>query len=247
MISLSATTTPKNASVLLGECSNELEFALNRFAKDWGKMPTRVKQQSDFQRLIAILDVWMPELYSIYDRYIQLSAIEKAEPVFCGSGCSTCCKHYPTSIEPFELLYLHAALYNREDYGNIIYAFHQRASIFQKLAGGVVNTAQEEDELLYTYFLKNIPCPMLAKDGSCSIYAFRPMTCRMFISFSEPKYCGGTNAISELNRNYVVELPDHIEVILSQISYRLHSLEIPQHLFAGLVRVNELFGAFKPH
>ena len=36
---------------------------------------------------------------------------------------------------------------------------------------------------------RSIPCPLLDPQGACSIYTVRPMSCRAYLSFSDPLLC----------------------------------------------------------
>lgn len=48
------------------------------------------------------------------------------------------------------------------------------------------------------------PCPFLSDAGACSVYELRPMACRMFHAFSNPKNCmpGGRQAMYGHPPNY---------------------------------------------
>ena len=102
---------------------------------------------------------------------------------------------------------------------------------------------QDEDAALHAYFLDDRPCPFLSKEGACGVYEHRPMSCRMFFSYSDPRFCRGLWTTSEKNRNFIIELPDDIETMFSRIS-RLIPWDLSEHLFQGLAEGNENFGQF---
>lgn len=36
---------------------------------------------------------------------------------------------------------------------------------------------------------KRTPCTLLGSDGACSIYSYRPLVCRAYLTFDSPTYC----------------------------------------------------------
>ena len=128
--------------------------------------------------------------------------LRNALDVKCHAGCSTCCHQYPMGIHAFEILSIHLALRGREDLPELLNACRRRRENYlQWLEFTLIaypppswdeddrqSLAQEHD------FDDGQPCPFLDTEGLCSIHAVRPLTCRMFLSLSDPAYC-----TSELN------------------------------------------------
>jgi Fe-S-cluster containining protein len=146
-------------------------------------------------------------------------------------------------VEPYEILFLHGAVSADAGYPSRVVSMHRRAALFKSLI--VESDGEEaEDRALYRYYLRGVPCPFLAEGGKCGVYASRPMSCRMFHSMSHPSLCKGRGVIDPGNRNFLIELPEDIEADLARAGAAFAEFSIPESLFEGLLRSNELFGRF---
>jgi Fe-S-cluster containining protein len=125
----------------------------------------------------------------------------------------------------------------------VISSYH-KSGVYEKILKEEGEDEEADDRALYRYFLRGQACPFLAKDGSCGVYEWRPMACRMFFAESSPRFCAGKALASPWNRNFQVELPEVAEEALARCSRLLESLELPEGLFPGMVAVNALFGRF---
>jgi Fe-S-cluster containining protein len=201
--------------------------------------------------LISRLQATLPSLYAAYDDYLATVLLTEQRRVTCSRGCSACCRHYVSSVEPFELIALDHHLKSRPDYADLVVSTFRRATIFD----GIVreesektdrNEEEAEDRALYRYFLRGHACPFLAGDGTCGVYDHRPMACRMFYAESAPRLCAGKELASPWNRNFQVELPQEAEEALARCSRLLEGLGLSEHLFTGLTEVNALFGQYSP-
>ena len=194
----------------------------------------------------------LPAVHAAYDDCVAETLRAERRSVSCRSGCAACCRHYVSSVEPFELIALDAHLKARPDYADLMLAAHHRAERYAGLVAAEHARAPDRDpeeasdRALHAYFLRGIPCPLLADDGSCGAYAHRPMACRMFFAESPPRYCEGRNIVSPWNRNFQVELPAEAEEALARCSRLLEGLDLPEDLFAGMAAVNALLGHHDP-
>ena len=80
-----------------------------------------------------------------------------------------------SSVEPFEIVALHEAIKDRDDYPDLLFASHRTALVYEKILAAENPDDEAADRALHRYFLKGKPCPFLAKDGSCGVYEARPM------------------------------------------------------------------------
>jgi Fe-S-cluster containining protein len=195
-----------------------------------------------YRRASEAVDRLLPALYVRYDAYLK-AVLGTGEPTTCSRGCSHCCSHYVTSVEPFELVFLHGRVRALPEYPNRIVSLHRRAALFHSILEKETG-AEAEDKALYRYYLRNQPCPFLSSSGACGIYALRPISCRMFFSQSSPALCRGKAVTSPGNRNFIVELPEDIEASLARAGRAFARFDFPESLFAGLVKANEAFGRF---
>ncbi len=107
----------------------------------------------------------------------------------CKRGCSYCC-HVPVGLTECEALYIQAK------------------------TGKTANLKNEK--ILTVETLKGAPCTFL-KNGECSIYEFRPITCRVFSSFEDPEiYC---NEASTLHYMFALESPTVKSTMINWVAF----------------------------
>jgi Fe-S-cluster containining protein len=199
--------------------------------------------RAGYDLLQAALRERLTDLYAKYDAYVAAVLATGNERVTCAKGCSHCCSHYVTSVEPYELVHLHGRIRGDEAYPSRVIALHRRASLFRSLLDGSEGDAAE-DRALHRYYLRNQACPFLEAGGKCGVYESRPMSCRMFHSLSHPSLCKGEGVVDSANRNFLIELPEDIEADLARAGAVFARFAFPESLFEGLVKANELFGRF---
>jgi Fe-S-cluster containining protein len=226
-------TKPEND---LREAAAELKEALQAAA-----IPS--EGAAAYAALRAALDARMPELYRRYEAYVRAVLATGAEKPACSKGCSHCCSHYVTSVEPYELIFLHGRIREDARYPSRIISMHRRAALFSSLLDAE-DGEEAEDRALYRYYLRGAPCPFLSEGGGCGVYEARPMSCRMFYSMSHPSLCKGKKVIDPGNRNFLIELPEDIEADLARAGTVFSRYALPESLFEGLLKVNELFGRY---
>lgn len=189
----------------------------------------------------------VPRLHAAYDACVARVLAEERRKPTCSRACSACCRHFVSSVEPFEIVALDAHLKARPGYGDLVWAAYRRAGVFESILARELEKGDEEeadDRAIYRYFLKGIPCPFLEADGSCGVYDFRPMACRMFFAESPPRYCAGKAIASPWNRNFQVEMPQDVEEALARCSRKLAHLCLPEGLFPGIVAANARLGRY---
>lgn len=199
--------------------------------------------EAGYRILQSGLQARMPDLYRKYDAYVSAVLGTGKEKIACSKGCSHCCSHYVTSVEPYELLFLHGRISGDDRYPSRVIGLHRRATLFNSLRDSSKDD-EAEDRTLYRYYLRGTPCPFLAEGGKCGVYDSRPMSCRMFYSASHPSLCKGKAVITPGNRNFLIELPEDIEADLARAGALFAEYALPESLFEGLLMVNEKFGRF---
>ncbi len=108
--------------------------------------------------------------------------------LFCHAGCTPCC-HGAFEISSLDAARLQAGLSALEKADPA-----QAASLQQRIDGtrqrlapdfpGNTTTGQlatgDISKQHFQNFADDEPCPVLNSDGTCALYAYRPMTCRVF-------------------------------------------------------------------
>jgi Fe-S-cluster containining protein len=161
----------------------------------------------------------MSRWWTAYDRY--LAIVSGALNVTCARGCAFCCMDNPRGISGVELLGVFEAL-----------APQQRgtadgpAARFQSLVDEHgIEDAQARSKAQLT------PCMYLVA-GACSVYASRPMACRMFFSVTPPAACDPTSDAQPVNPK--LEPPQVLKDLLKAISHRLQLHRLPKDLRRGM-------------
>jgi Fe-S-cluster containining protein len=224
-----------------------------------------------YRALVGELSIRLPPLYRAYDAHLTAVLITEGRMVTCSRGCSACCRHFVSSVEPFELIALDHHIKSRQNYGDLVVSAYRKSTLYETIlrdeetkvlgvAGdsstreassgdGVISEsgaderdAEAMDRSLYRYFLRGQRCSFLESDGTCGVYEWRPMACRMFYAESSPRFCAGKELASPWNKNFQVELPQEAEEALARCSRLLEHLQLSENLFSGITEVNALFG-----
>jgi Fe-S-cluster containining protein len=228
------------AEASLREAAEALEASLQLPLQD---PPT----EACYRSLCAAVEAALPPFHARYDAWSAAVLATSPEKVHCAKGCGSCCAHYVSSVEPFELIRLHGRIREDAAYPSRLVGLHRRAALFNSLFRSLQDGRRDEeadDRALYRYYLRGLPCPFQKGNGECGVYEHRPMSCRMFYSLSHPSLCRGRASASPGNRNFILELPEDIEEILARASRRLGAYALSENLFEGLLEVNALFGAW---
>jgi Fe-S-cluster containining protein len=128
-------------------------------------------------------------LVQIVDKALAESAQKSGAWLVCRKGCTQCC------IGVFPISQLDAARL-RHGMANLERTDRERASAIRERARDSVGRLaadfpgdpengllddNEEAEEAFTEFANDEPCPALSPEtGECELYAYRPMTCRIF-------------------------------------------------------------------
>jgi Fe-S-cluster containining protein len=123
--------------------------------------------------------------------------------VTCGKRCSLCCYHWVADVYSFEAAIVaeHIKKNMAQKIPGLCSTLREDAGLLQTLddmldervlEGASPHTIQaldRDDLLLEGFYQLRRPCPLLDAHGACSIYTLRPMSCRAYLSFSDPLLC----------------------------------------------------------
>lgn len=197
------------------------------------------------QELPRIVD-FCKKYHEVYAEYLKAVIPQQPRPIQCRASCGNCCHHYPMSVEPFELIYLYSSLREREDFISVMEACQIRSSLFEglyeKRFAELGSEDDAEDKALHDYFGAWKPCPFSDAAGDCGIYPLRPVSCRMYFSETDPKFCTPEALLTDKNDSYVVYMPDNIEEAIYGISEHYEALNLPESYFGGLLSLNQYEG-----
>lgn len=152
---------------------------------------------------------------------------QRGNTTYCRKGCSGCCSLAVNSTFPEAMLALSALSTQQTD------RLKAQVPYLRKAA----ECSNDLKQWLTNYRNLAGPCPFLASDGSCGIYAVRPLSCRSLISTKAPSWC--TTDFSELSsaekQTYmasldrtVVAFPTHYAATPQEIGRELEEATLRQ-------------------
>jgi Fe-S-cluster containining protein len=107
------------------------------------------------------------------------------ECVKCAKECSDCC-HALFDVTFIEALYINHK-FNATFRGASLDAILERANKADRLihklkrnATKALQSGEDEQEILAQMAEYRVPCPLLNQSSLCDLYAFRPITCRLY-------------------------------------------------------------------
>ncbi len=150
----------------------------------------------------------------------------------CKKGCGVCCNHWPEDTYSFEVRLIadHLRAHRPHEIDRIVEMLEGDVQCLEKIKRAVEvrlrDPAEREalagidayDVMLSSFYQFNRPCPLLDKNGSCTIYAIRPFTCRVYVSFSSPDLCRPESILGDTAMTYLLDL----EKDASELFDRLH-------------------------
>ncbi|MGD9202111.1 MAG: YkgJ family cysteine cluster protein [Chitinispirillia bacterium] len=171
------------------------------------------------------------QFLTLYHEYQQeVIFFNKLKKARCKSGCSVCCYHWVEGVNSFEVEIISSFIKHhfKEKIDDIIYKFKDdekelnilKEIVEQKLNEKQLNTKKSDidfTEILLTgYYQLKRPCALLTEKKTCGIYSVRPLSCRMYMSFSVKKHCKP----EYINSNYdiyTIHVDDEVYTILDTI------------------------------
>jgi Fe-S-cluster containining protein len=242
-------------SSLLGRERDRLDALAADLGRECAVGPDNLVEQ------LPLIREFTREYHRLFSEYLEAVLPQQPRPIQCRPACGNCCHHYPMSVEPFELLTLYGDLRGRNDLLDIMEACQVRSSLFSRMFESRRTEAEKgevadgegqgsqmdlddyaEDKALHDYFAAWKPCPFSDKAGDCTVYPLRPVSCRMYFSETDPKFCTPEHLQTPENDSYIVYLPDSIEDAVYGISEHYALLDLPESYFGGLLAVNRYEG-----
>ncbi|MCX7822115.1 MAG: YkgJ family cysteine cluster protein [Syntrophobacterales bacterium] len=118
------------------------------------------------------------------------------DKVRCKIGCSFCCYQIPYGASYLEYLYLYHGITEVAPGRLFLPALLDRNEVLSLIVYDLGETGNRSSytEALISYSKRMIPCPFLDKRSAlCLLYFFRPLSCRMHVSFAPPRFCDPLN------------------------------------------------------
>lgn len=168
-------------------------------------------------------------LVQIMDSALADATARAGEHLVCKLGCTQCC-HGAFVLSPLDALRLHAGMEKlRETEPELAAEVAHRAGMWVVEHGaefpgdvetGLLGNSAEERER-FESFASEAACPALDPEtGRCDVYAWRPMTCRVF---GPPIRMGDGAALAHCELNFVGASEDEVAACEMTLAYDLEA------------------------
>jgi Fe-S-cluster containining protein len=150
----------------------------------------------------------------------------------CGKGCAVCCCHWVEDVYSFEAEII--VDYLKKNHGGSIPSivekcrsaigrFERLREIVEQKLSTVKSTLKQEIDgtelLLASFYQLKSECPLL-DNGGCMIYRVRPLTCRMYVSFSDPARCTPESINEGKTPTYLFDPEEEVDHLIGQLHVR---------------------------
>ena len=192
------------------------------------------------------------QFHDAYGQFLSHNVAANAIPVSCGRGCSRCCHHYVTSVHALEVLSVYHNLAKRPDLIERMAACGRRVGDFEawkhfcELTYPERSEAEREDLVLEHYYDERLPCPFLDAEGACEVYEDRPMTCRMYLASSPPRYCEAENVTDPDADVFTIPADESVAARLERLDRAVDYWGHTPDLYQSLVKLHEWRSRWTP-
>lgn len=178
------------------------------------------------------------EVLGLVSRYQEEIVRVSRMTTSCSAGCVACCFHWVEDVNSFEAEIL-AAYLGKKHAGSVgriaaqcrrdEKALERLNAIVEEKLGGERNhplaaALDPVDLLLASFYRLRRPCPLL-ENGRCLAYPVRPLTCRMYVSFSAPERCDPDYLSEEDIPTYLFDLEEEADTAIDRLHFRYQKFE----------------------
>lgn len=172
------------------------------------------------------------DILELFEQYQKLVLEHSKIICTCNKRCCSCCFHWVEDVNSFEAeIIAHYIRVNMPDkIPHIINSCIEDQAELERLYALVQERlAQEQDEsetideidlLLSVFYQSRRLCPLCDSDGLCMIYPVRPLTCRVYMSFSDPGLCDPSYINDEYIPTYLLNLEETANDILDRLHFK---------------------------
>jgi Fe-S-cluster containining protein len=170
------------------------------------------------------------DVLKLFERYQKLVLEHSKIICTCNKGCCSCCFHWVEDVNSFEAEiiadFIRVNMPDRiphiinsciEDQAELerLYVLVQK-----RLAREQDEAIDEIDLLLSVFYQARRLCPLCDTDGLCMVYQVRPLTCRVYMSFSDPGHCDPSYINDEYIPTYLLNLEETANDILDRLHFK---------------------------
>jgi Fe-S-cluster containining protein len=170
-------------------------------------------------------------VFELFEQYQQMVIQHNNYNVSCKRGCAYCCNHWVEDVNSFEaeIIAEYLKKYFPDSIEKIVSQCIEDEAVLnniEKLTLDKMDVAGDTDSIDYidlvlsVFYQMNRPCPLLSESGACSIYKVRPLTCRIYMSFSENALCAPEYQETDDIPTYLLNLDENASEILDRLHFR---------------------------
>jgi Fe-S-cluster containining protein len=169
----------------------------------------------------------------LIDRYQKETAVASHMAISCAKGCAACCRHWVEDVNSFEAEIM--AEYLKEHHPKKVSRIVRQCGKDEKTLRDLNEIVEKKlaasrndpsaaaldpvDLLLASFYRLRKPCPLL-DNGRCLAYAVRPLTCRMYVSFSAPERCDPDYIDEGDTPTYLFDLEEAANGVIDRLHFR---------------------------
>jgi len=171
------------------------------------------------------------EVLDLFEKYQREVIRHSGFRLTCSKGCMRCCCHWVEDVYCFEAEII-ADFIRRtagDRVGEIVEKFREDIAEMTRLDAIVARKLAEHagasgagdidqvDLLLACFYQMGRPCALLGPDAACGIYPVRPITCRIYVSFSDPAFCDPDYINIADVRTYLLDFEEEASELLDRL------------------------------
>ena len=197
-------------------------------------MLARLEQSASPSPLSASFKERYASILSAVESFQKVVVERSAYSVTCKKRCTACCNHWVEDVNSFEAIII--ADYLKKNQPDRLDNIRQQCEadcrelerlellVNERLYGNenIVEkySFDSVDLLLNVFYQMQRPCPLLTAEGDCSVYHLRPITCRMYVSFSDPLHCSAEYINSNVVPTCLIDLSEEANQIIDTLHFR---------------------------
>jgi Fe-S-cluster containining protein len=175
------------------------------------------------------------EFLALFDRYQHELLEEEHRVPSCAPGCTMCCCHWVEDVNSFEAEIIADRVRRRhpDRVAAVVAACRRDMEVMERLDDSMDSPASPSlgspapagphdrtDRLLAAYYRLRRPCPLLTGGRRCMVYDVRPLTCRVYLSFSPPSRCDPGYVNDDDVPTCLVDLEESANALLDELHGR---------------------------
>ncbi len=170
-------------------------------------------------------------VFELFEQYQQMVIQHNNYKVSCKRGCAYCCNHWVEDVNSFEaeIIAEYLRKYFPDSIEKIVAQCIEDEAILNNIEKLTIDRMSDIDDtgtidyidlVLSVFYQMNRTCPLLSENGACSIYKVRPLTCRIYMSFSENALCAPEYQETDDIPTYLLNLDENASEILDRLHFR---------------------------